>query len=302
MYIPTCTWCSCRHHGDTTTAGTRNSTAGSDPIQNLTPLCATGFVAVPRAVVESALLNLCVNAVAVMETGGMLTVGCRPCQQSGHVGVCAQVLVADTGPGVSVEQFAAALSGATRRGPAAGIGLASTFVSLRAVGAELSCVSRQGSGTEVCVHLPLTQSRLPVREIPVLGSVSKMSPCVTEGSVPRPVVAVVDDDEVLLSYMATILRDAGVRPVTFSTCAAVAASRCVPDVAVVDAHVDGVDGDVVAGLFHLSRGSEVVFMSGDVSWLSRVAPPCGVLRKPFSRSALLAAVHDVLLRRGVAVA
>ncbi len=271
--------------------------------QVVSDVAATGLVAVPRVVVESALLNLCVNAVAVMEPGGTLTVGCRPCRQRGHVGVCSQVFVADTGPGMSVEQFAAALSGATRRGPAAGIGLVSTFMSLRAVGAELSCVSRQGLGAEVCVHLPLSQDLPQIPVSATLELVSQVPSRVGGGSVPRPVVAVVDDDEVLLSYMETILRDAGVEVVTFSTCAAVVESGCVPDVALIDAHLGGgVDGDAVAHLFHPVRGTEVVFMSGDVSWLSRVSSGRGALVKPFSKDSLLAAIHGAVLRRARTVA
>ncbi|MGH9703037.1 MAG: sensor histidine kinase [Candidatus Acidiferrales bacterium] len=105
---------------------------------------------VDRQLIKQALLNLVLNACEVMTPGGTLTVTLR------RVGDLAEVLVADTGPGIPVQNRAKVfqLFFTTRPG-GSGMGLATTFRIVQLHNGSIDFTSELGKGTTFRIELPL---------------------------------------------------------------------------------------------------------------------------------------------------
>lgn len=104
-----------------------------------------------RPALDSALLNLCLNACHAMPQGGVLTLS------ADVVGSDVVMRVSDTGCGMSPEVLArAAEPGFTTRGDrgGTGLGLAGVAEFARRCGGQLKLASRTGRGTTVTLRLP----------------------------------------------------------------------------------------------------------------------------------------------------
>jgi CheY-like chemotaxis protein len=162
-----------------------------------------------RAELESALLNLCLNARDAMPAGGRLTVraeaahldagtaaglGLRP-------GAYARFLVADTGVGMSGATLRRALEPffTTKGQGGCGLGLSTAHAFARQSGGRLLIESEQDRGTTVTLLLPrgraLTQAHLPLP--PPRADLAGRS------------VLLVDDDEAAREHAARLLRELG---------------------------------------------------------------------------------------------
>jgi signal transduction histidine kinase len=105
---------------------------------------------VDRQLIKQALLNLVLNACEVMPQGGTLTVTLR------RVGDLAEVRVADTGPGIALQNRAKVfqLFFTTRPG-GTGMGLATTFRIVQLHNGSIDFTSEVGKGTTFRLELPL---------------------------------------------------------------------------------------------------------------------------------------------------
>lgn len=122
--------------------------------------------AVDGAGLESALLNLCVNAAHAMPAGGCLRLSARRADLDGATaramrlapGAYAALAVTDTGVGMAPEVLARATEPffTTRRGRGgSGLGLASVADFVRRAGGRLVLESEVGRGTTATLWLPL---------------------------------------------------------------------------------------------------------------------------------------------------
>lgn len=119
-----------------------------------------------RAGLESALLNLCVNAGHAMPKGGAIQVSATPAILTAdaarafglEAGCYAALSVKDPGIGMSPETLARATEPyfTTRKGRGGtGLGLAGVKAFAEAAGGALQLVSAQGRGTTATIYLPI---------------------------------------------------------------------------------------------------------------------------------------------------
>ncbi|MDP2063422.1 MAG: ATP-binding protein [Phaeovulum sp.] len=118
---------------------------------------------------ESAILNLCLNAAQAIEAGGQITISIARLADG-----AAQIEVADTGKGMSAEVLRHAMEpffSARIDGTGTGLGLAMVYGFIRQSGGDMRIDSTEGRGTTVCLVLPpvvtdeTTAPALPWRRI-----------------------------------------------------------------------------------------------------------------------------------------
>jgi PAS domain S-box-containing protein len=170
-------------------------------------------VLVDAAGLESALLNLAVNARDAMPQGGTLSVSSQisvleasyPPVQAGELkaGRYACVSVADTGHGMSRETLARVFEPfftTKPRGKGTGLGLAMVYGFAKQSGGTVRIHSEPGYGTTVSLYLPLAYEMDEV-----LPSAAKSMPSVRQ----RGTVLLVDDEAELVEVAKTYLEDMG---------------------------------------------------------------------------------------------
>jgi PAS domain S-box-containing protein len=137
-------------------------------------------VHVDAAGLQSALLNLAVNARDAMPKGGTLTFSTQlseldnsfPSVQTGELkaGTYARISVSDTGYGMSRATLDRALEPfftTKSRNKGTGLGLAMVYGFTRQSGGTVRLYSEEGFGTSVSLYLPLAAEQAPVvREVP----------------------------------------------------------------------------------------------------------------------------------------
>jgi len=170
-------------------------------------------VFVDVAGLESALLNLAVNARDAMPKGGTLTIGTQlshldesfPPVLTGELkpGAYARISVSDTGHGMSRQTLDRALEPfftTKTRNKGTGLGLAMVYGFARQSGGTVRLYSEEGHGTTVTLYLPLAdQSRTDVPELPAAH---------VSGS-PGGTVLIVDDEVELLEIANEYLVEMG---------------------------------------------------------------------------------------------
>jgi two-component system sensor histidine kinase HydH len=113
-------------------------------------------VRVNRERLTQALLNLFLNAIQAMESGGELRIGLHVVQGGGRYAVT----VADTGRGMSEEVLSAVFTPYyTTRPDGTGLGLAIVHQIVEAHGGVIDVRSVPGAGSEFTITLPLSMSR-----------------------------------------------------------------------------------------------------------------------------------------------
>jgi PAS domain S-box-containing protein len=170
-------------------------------------------VYVDGAGLESALLNLAVNARDAMPNGGTLTISTHlihlddsfPAIRTGELkpGVYARVSVSDTGHGMSKETLERALEPfftTKGRDKGTGLGLAMVYGFAKQSGGTVRLYSEEGYGTTVSLYLPLADSPQPTFcEVPPAQYSDR-----TGGT-----VLVVDDEPDLLEIAHAYLTEMG---------------------------------------------------------------------------------------------
>ena len=167
------------------------------------------------AQLESALLNLAINARDAMPRGGTVTLSSRVTwleaeQLAGNVearpGLHVALILRDTGTGMPVEVRDRAFEPfftTKPRGKGTGLGLSQVFGFLRQLGGHVAIDSAAGEGTSVTLFLPAA-TEAPVRE-PVQPVSLPERPRIGA----RLTVLVVEDDERVREVAVGTLRDAG---------------------------------------------------------------------------------------------
>jgi len=229
------------------------------------------------ASINHAILNLGLNALGAMVQGGTLTF-----RTAILAGDRVEVVVEDTGRGMSPEVIAHALEPfyTTKEvGKGTGLGLSMTYGVVKAHGGTLEIVSRVGHGTAVHLRFPRIAAPSP--------SASAHRPAPTLGDM---TVFLVDDDEDVRLLMTRMLKKAGVRDVQVFPGGRDVLARlpnaALPDLVILDQNMPGLNGtQTLARIRERYPALPVLISSGqpDIeAWADFKRPGVAVISKPFT--------------------
>ncbi len=150
----------------------------------------------------NALMNLCVNAVDAMPTGGALTLRTRSLPGA-HV----ELAVQDSGVGMTPQVLARATEPfftTKAMGKGTGLGLAMVYATVKAHGGTLSLQSESGKGTQITLNLPSCASTRALKATaPAAGS-----------KAPSLEILLVDDDELIRDSLPAMVESSGHHVIT----------------------------------------------------------------------------------------
>jgi PAS domain S-box-containing protein len=255
---------------------------------------------------ESALLNLVVNARDAMPGGGTITISTRlinleenyPAVRTGELatGAYASVCVSDTGHGMSRETAERAFEPfftTKPRGKGTGLGLAMVYGFARQSGGTARIYSEPGYGTTVSLYLPFATTPDDFLAEPEKTSLQRV----------RGKVLVVDDEEDLLEVAVVYLEAMGhvaLHAKDAATALGVAAREPDIDVMVTDILMPGgMNGvELARKMRELNPRIRIVYSSGfpadalmEKSGASVEGP---LLHKPYQRSEFIEMIHRVM--------
>jgi signal transduction histidine kinase/CheY-like chemotaxis protein len=257
------------------------------------------------AQLESAIVNLAVNARDAMPKGGTLTISTAQCDtppahlalapaRKGWVRIC----VSDTGSGMTPEVLERAFDPffTTKGvGRGTGLGLSQVLGYARQSGGDVTIDTQQGRGTTICIYLPAYAGSEGLAESAARGD--------TPGGRPEDILLVVEDDEQVRIMTVQLLRDLGYTALHASSGTdALDMLERHPGVRLLfsDVVMPDMDGPSLAAevrrrwpeigvLFTTGYAPERLFEGeapGDIA----------LLRKPFTETELAQAIHQALNR------
>jgi PAS domain S-box-containing protein len=261
------------------------------------------------AQLESALLNLALNAQDAMASGGCLTLTTATASldddyQSMHPevppGEYIQVSVTDNGEGMAKEVFQRAFEPffTTKEvGKGSGLGLSMVYGFMKQSNGHVSIYSEPGLGTTIRMYLPKIVTKLPQ---------PPKQPRANANSALRgtETILVVEDDPFVRSFVVARLKELG-----YSVVAAVDGKDALGKLRT-DIHIDilftdvvmpgGIDGWELADRAKRVRpGLPVLLTSGyameTLAQQGRLQPGAMVLSKPYRRDALALRLREILL-------
>jgi signal transduction histidine kinase/CheY-like chemotaxis protein len=247
---------------------------------------------------ELALLNLAVNARDAMEGEGVLYITAATERYPGGgalpPGDYVRIDVADTGRGMEGEILARAVEPFfTTKAESGGTGLGLSMVDGLAgqLGGELSLASTPGFGTTVTL-------RLPVSATPVEHKAEAPPPAMPERPRISTLLLLVDDEELVRSATAEILKDIG-----YEVAEAESGNQALqlvreglnPSALITDFSMPGMSGAELAREIRALRpGLPALIITGYATLADQDAGGFPRLSKPFRQSELAHAVHDLL--------
>ncbi len=208
------------------------------------------FVRVDPGQLESAILNLCLNASQAIEGEGRIKISVRPDGPEN-----AQIVVCDTGCGMDGATKASALEPfftARGDGKGTGLGLSMVYGFIKQTGGDVHITSTIGKGTQITLDLPVwDQSQSAVIE--KVGS--------------GKTVILVEDDVNALADTAALLRSIGYKVVecsTFEEAQQTITANAMFDAMVSDLHLDhGHSGwDLAHQCLKVKPSARIVIASG----------------------------------------
>jgi PAS domain S-box-containing protein len=259
---------------------------------------------------ESALLNLCINARDAMPEGGLLTIEtanswldergarARDMQPGQYVAIC----VSDTGTGMPPEVLARAFDPFFTTKPAGygtGLGLSMVYGFARQSGGQARLYSEVGGGTTVRLYLPrhgaepTDEETEPAREY---------APCAARGET----VLVVDDEPTVRMLVTEVLEDHGYSAIEAADSVSalkVLRSDVRIDLLITDVGLPGsMNGRQMADAAREARpGLRVLFITGYAEnaaiGKSPLQPGMQVLSKPFSMDKLASSIRMLIAGR-----
>jgi len=262
---------------------------------------------VDRNQLESALLNLCINARDAMPAGGVLTIETgnhvfdaraareRDLPPGDYVSLC----VADTGTGMTDEIIARAFDPFFTTKPVGegtGLGLSMIYGFVQQSGGQARITSEPGRGTKVCLWLPRHADAADDAEAPAEAA-----------EMPRAkggeTVLVVDDDPTVRMLITDVLKDLGYIAIDVEDAAAglqvLRSGRCI-DLMITDVGLPGgTNGTQLADAGRRARPDlKVLFITGydEEALLGDGQPAAGihVLNKPFEFDALAGRIREIM--------
>lgn len=265
-----------------------------------------GAVHVDRAMFESALLNLCVNARDAMPKGGALCIETRRVSLAESVapdapeaGEYVRVVVSDTGEGMDDDTLAQVFEPFFTTKPVgagSGLGLSMVHGFVHQSGGQVRIQSGLGIGTTVALLLPRHAPAADDHDEPGAEPAARKS-------VRRGRILVVDDEEQVREYLCMIVQSLGyeVAAEPLATTALVRLRGAEPfDLVLSDVVMPGgLSGRQLAEMMLEERPElPVLLMSGHseefAAPVGQLDPRIGFLRKPFRKSDLAHRLADMV--------
>jgi signal transduction histidine kinase/ActR/RegA family two-component response regulator len=254
---------------------------------------------------ESALVNLAVNARDAMPDGGRLTIETAnayldsdyAAAEGAKPGQYVMIAVTDTGCGMTREVIDRALEPFFTTKPVGkgtGLGLSQVYGFVRQSGGHLKIYSEPGQGTTVKIYLP----RLFAAETPI----EPARPPVAASPSDRRKVLVVEDDDRVRAFTEEALSDLGYDVVSADSAAdALAEVAHAPDIDLLltDVVMPDINGrDLAEQVLKLRPGLPVLYMTGftrnAVVHNGMLDPGVNFMAKPFTVDQLAAKVREAL--------
>ncbi|MBU8539692.1 hybrid sensor histidine kinase/response regulator [Falsiroseomonas tokyonensis] len=253
----------------------------------LRPTAAPSTLADPGQL-QTALLNLAINAAHAMPHGGTLTLDAQRRSYGGRGWACLRV--ADTGTGMDAETLAHAVDPffTTKGLEGTGLGLSMVQGFAEQSGGRLHLVSVLGEGTTVELWLPM---------------VSAEAQLVQPAAVPRPLkgrILLVDDSADVLLTTGSYLEKAGfevVRAESGDRALALLKDGMVFDVLITDYAMAGINGaDLIVEARLLLPSMRALMITGfaDLRYTDLLPAGTLVLHKPFQRKDLADALQTIV--------
>jgi PAS domain S-box-containing protein len=259
-----------------------------------------------QVLLQSALLNLAINARDAMSGGGTLTFSTGVATiEGGHTvksgfsvspGRYLTIAVEDTGVGMDEKTKAHLFEPfftTKAPGKGTGLGLASVFGTIRRHNGFIEAQSSRGNGTTMTIYLPLSIEEVKREEIPSVG----------EKPSKRHHVMVIDDEEMICSFVKEYLDGEGFRTTVFNE-----AARAIDwyqgnfsdvDCAIIDMNMPGMDGKAcftaMRKIYPKARGIFATgFAVGETATLIRMPGINGFIQKPFALEELSKTISRIL--------
>jgi PAS domain S-box-containing protein len=257
---------------------------------------------------ESAILNLVINARDAMPDGGRLTIGGRNARQSvtdlaasdrAVAGDYVEITVADTGTGMSEEVRAKAFDPfytTKPMGQGTGLGLSMIYGFIQQSRGNVVIESQEGMGTTVRLYLP----RHVGEEDPALPDTG---PVATQGT--GETVLVVEDDTAVRQLVMQVLEELGYQAIETADgreAVPILQSRRHVDLMITDVGLPGLNGRQLAEIAREGRpGLPILLMTGYTKEAADQAKFLGVgmeiITKPFAVDQLGQRVKQILRKQ-----
>lgn len=258
-----------------------------------------------RAQLESAILNLALNAQDAMPRGGRLEMSARVTNVS-HTDVIqgdhVQIDVTDTGSGMSPEVVARAFEPffTTKEvGRGSGLGLSMVYGFVRQSSGHVEIQSAPDEGTSVRLYLPIASPSQPRQ---------RREPRIARPEPPRGSenVLVVEDDPHVRAYVVGLLTRLGYSVLTATNgeqALRLLEAGAEADLLFVDIVMPGMSGwDLAECARAISPGMGVLFTSGypldSLEETGRAPAGAAIIMKPYRKLELATLVREVLDRKG----
>ena len=254
---------------------------------------------------ESAVLNLAINARDAMQTGGKLTIETGNADLDEHYcetaegvkpGQYVMISVTDTGSGMPRDVIEKAFEPFFTTKPAGsgtGLGLSQVYGFVKQSGGHIRIYSEVGEGTTVKIYLPRSFAPKPV-------PVSLPAEKIPTGS--QETVLVVEDDPDVRAYVAETLSTLNyqVKQAADAEAAIDILNDPSPiDLLLTDVVMPGMNGRVLADKALQRRpGLKVLYMTGysrnAIVHQGRLDPGVSLIQKPFSQNVLAKRIRKIL--------
>ena len=256
---------------------------------------------------ESALLNLCINARDAMPEGGRITIETANKWLDDHAakerdlppGQYLSLCVTDTGSGMTPDVIARAFDPFFTTKPigqGTGLGLSMVYGFVRQSGGQVRIYSEVGCGTTMCLYLPRHYGSSS--EIPTITA-----PTASARAPTGKTVLIVDDEPSVRMLVTEVLEDLGYSPIEASDGPAglrILESEAAIDLLISDVGLPGgINGRQLADAARITRPElKVLFITGyaenAIIGSGHLAPGMRVLTKPFVVETLANRIQDMI--------
>ena len=254
---------------------------------------------------ESAILNLAINARDAMPDGGLLTIGTANAQldkdyTDAHAdlapGDYIRITVADTGVGMSPQVARRAFEPFYTTKPigqGTGLGLSMVYGFAQQSKGHVALESRIGSGTSVALYLPRFNADAAIEAVAALAEAPR-----GDGET----VLVIEDDETVRELVVEVLGELGYAAVEARNgdeAIAILKSQQGLDLMVSDVGLPGLNGRQIATIARQHRpGLQILFMTGyaadAVDRPNFLGPGMDMILKPFSMDAIAVRIRGII--------
>jgi CheY-like chemotaxis protein len=244
---------------------------------------------------SNVLMNLCVNAIDAMASGGVLQLRTEQDPDGGLT-----LRVRDSGTGMTPEVLSKAMEPfftTKPQGKGTGLGLAMVYATMMAHEGTFDLVSEPGRGTEAILRFPASRT-LP--RVPL----SSVTPAILLSGQRALQVLLVDDDDLIREAVTPLLEMLGHTVATASggSQAIEQVQSGLPvDLVILDMNMPGLSGgETLPRLLELRPGLPVIMSSGysdhEIAPLLVGHPTVTSIRKPFSLKELQAKLSELDLQ------